>query len=207
MPATGLDRHKLVTVFRVEDASGRPAAINYATLGFASGLMALGGMSAAGVTVSEMNLDNSKVLQLVYWPACSCIFSLAVLCLVQVTFNGVPFPLRLRMVLEGAHNLSEAASVWHATNNTNSFNFLIGSAADAAAGTGDGAWALETMRGYTEFYGADSAVEAAATVECSGTQCSSWTNATGHVRIGQPLPHAGAWPGSDRERQRREMKR
>ncbi len=79
-------------------------------MGFAVGLGALAGMSHAGVSVSEMNLDND-----------------------QVTFRGVPFPLRLRMVLEGAATLQQAMTVWNSTNNTNSFNFLIGSAADGSA--------------------------------------------------------------------------
>ena len=43
-------------------------------------------MSASGISVSEMNLDNSRT-----------------------TFDGPPFPLRLRMVLERASSLRAAA--------------------------------------------------------------------------------------------------
>jgi hypothetical protein len=131
-------------------------------VGFSFGLGALAGMSKSGLTVSEMNLDNSAV-----------------------TFFGLPFPLRLRYVLEAAGgDLTSAMSVWNATNNTNSFNFLIGSAADR------GALALETMMGYTGVFGADSPVEAAATVHCpqQNQSCSKWTNETGVVKIGRPLP-------------------
>ena len=111
-------RFKLVSIFHAE---GAPV---YATMGFASGLGALAGISAAGLTVSEMNLDNNRV-----------------------TFSGLPFPLRLRKVLEDSSDLASARAVWKATNNTNSFNFLIGSAADAATPGADGANALETIRG------------------------------------------------------------
>jgi hypothetical protein len=49
---------KLVTVFTV---AASPPVPPYATLGFTVGLGALAGMSAAGITVSEMNLDNRRV--------------------------------------------------------------------------------------------------------------------------------------------------
>jgi hypothetical protein len=74
-----------------------------------------------------------------------------------VTFTGVPFPLRLRMVLEQASDLNSAMRVWNSTNNTNSFNFLLGSAKDSKA------FALETIRGYTQEYADNSPVEGAAT--------------------------------------------
>ncbi len=91
-----------------------------------------------------------------------------------VTFSGVPFPLRFRMVLEQglqkkicfmisshslfiASDLASAMRVWNSTNNTNSFNFLIGSASDEKA------FALETIRGFTQQYADNSPVEAAAT--------------------------------------------
>jgi hypothetical protein len=141
---TGLNKYKLISMFHLTDSNGKPAVNGgmYSTLGFSVGLGALAGMSQAGMTVSEMNLDNSRV-----------------------TFNGVPFPLRLRMVLENSTNLLTAESLWKATNNTNSFNFLIGSAeglhvwslfvindcmrfADAIVGR-NGAVALETIRDYT----------------------------------------------------------
>jgi hypothetical protein len=150
---TGLDAYKLVIHIEVDNV---PA---YATLGFAVGLGALAGQSSQGITTSEMNLDNSVV-----------------------TFSGAPFPLRLRMVLEGATDLQSAMRIWNATNNTNSFNFLIASAADNSA------LALETIRGFTQQYGANSPVEAAATYQCTGTECHGWTNETGSVKIGAPLP-------------------
>ena len=109
---TGINRHKLAIVYHVDDPEfgGVPKGGASMSLGFSFGLGALAGINEAGVTVSEMNLDNDVV-----------------------TFSGVPFPLRLRMVLEGATDLTSAMQVWNATNNTNSFNFLIGSAADAIA--------------------------------------------------------------------------
>jgi len=126
-------------------------------------------MSSSGITVSEMNLDNSRV-----------------------TFDGTPFPLRLRAVLEGATDLGTALGVWRETNNTNSFNFLIGSAADALQGR-DGAYGLETIRGYTSVYGANSARERDSVYYCapqgSKGDC-KWTNQTGFVNLGRPMVDA-----------------
>jgi hypothetical protein len=118
--ATGIDAYKLVTVLKIADVP------MYTNLGFTVGLGALAGMSSRGVTVSEMNLDNSNV-----------------------TFLGVPFPLRLRWVMEQASDLSSAITAWRNTNNTNSFNFLIAAAADARSEQG-AAVALETIKDYSE---------------------------------------------------------
>mmetsp|Transcript_13535 Transcript_13535/g.42600 ORF Transcript_13535/g.42600 Transcript_13535/m.42600 type:complete len:489 (-) Transcript_13535:28-1494(-) len=147
---TGINAHKLITVYNNA----------YATVGFAFGLGALAGMSMHGLSVSEMNLDNS-----------------------DVTLRGLPFPLRLRYVLEEATDLQTARAAWDATNNTNSFNFMIGSAADNAA------LALETVAGFTAFYSADSPVERDATVLCDES-CHKWTNETGFVHFGRPMPNA-----------------
>lgn len=79
--------------------------------------------------------------------------------------------------------------VWNSTNNTNSFNFLIASAPDALKGN-TGAYALETIRNYTGVFPDNSPVEAAATYNCPNTTCHKWTNQSGVVRIGKPLPEA-----------------
>eukprot|EP01108_Squamamoeba_japonica_P000435 TRINITY_DN1134_c0_g1_i1.p1 TRINITY_DN1134_c0_g1~~TRINITY_DN1134_c0_g1_i1.p1 ORF type:complete len:512 (-),score=123.57 TRINITY_DN1134_c0_g1_i1:26-1561(-) len=162
---TGINKYKLVTFFDIDDAAARR---QYATIGFAFGPGALAGISLKGMTVSEMNLDNSRV-----------------------TFSGLAFPLRLRRVLELSSDLHSAMTTWNATHNTNSFNFLIASARDNAA------FALETIRDFTAVFPADSPVEAAATVDCSGAagvanKCHKWANGqTGaHVQLGKPLPEA-----------------
>ena len=103
---TGINQAKLIMVFDIEGTRSGP----YATFGFAAGFGALAGMSAKGLSVSEMNLDNSRT-----------------------TFDGPPFPTRLRMVLERATDLAEARALWEATNNTDSMNFMIASAVDGAA--------------------------------------------------------------------------
>ena len=95
---TGISNHKLVMVLQIADA------VPYATFGFTHGISALAGMNAAGLTVSEMNLDNSRT-----------------------AFDGPPFPLRLRMILERSTDLGEAKRLWRATNNTDSMNYLIAS--------------------------------------------------------------------------------
>jgi len=172
---TGINAHKLIQVFNIDDPKygGVPPGGVYASIGFAFGPGALAGMSEVGITTSEMNLDNSVV-----------------------TFSGVPFPLRLRYVLEEATNLESAMTVWNATNNTNSFNFLIGSAPDALKYKAspspaiNGAFALETIMDFTAQFPANSSIERAATFYCKGNACQSWTNQTGEVHIGSPLPEA-----------------
>lgn len=150
---TGIGRYKLVTVFEVTGGAGdgrhphsvvADGARKYATFGFATGFGALAGMAAGGLTVSEMNLDNS-----------------------HTTFDGPPFPLRLRMVLERASSLAEARTLWQATNNTDSMNFLIASSRERAA------VAIEAIGGrfasdaphpaFSAFFTANSSVEAEAT--------------------------------------------
>jgi hypothetical protein len=163
---TGIDKWKLVTFFHIKDPKYPPLVGNaYATLGFASGLGALAGMGSMGISVSEMNLDNDVV-----------------------TFSGLAFPLRLRYVLEHSTDLKSAVAAWQSTNNTNSFNFLIGSAQDAIQKQ-NAALALETIMGYTGFFQANSPVEASATFYCAPGKC-SWTNQTGNVHIGQPIAEA-----------------
>jgi hypothetical protein len=92
-------------------------------------------------------------------------------------------------VLEKGTSLQTAMAVWNGTQNTNSFNFLIASAADSAA------YALETVRGFTAVFPANSPIERAATVDCSGNSdqakaCHKWTTQKGVVQIGTPLPNA-----------------
>lgn len=164
---TGISNFKLITVYNIRNGAGATVA-KYASYGFSFGLGALAGQNAAGVTTSEMNLDNSRT-----------------------TFSGLPFPLRLRLVLEEAVDLQSAMTTWNATNNTNSFNFLIGSAKDGAA------YALETMFNFTAVFPSNSPVEAASTYDCGvppkvDPTCSKWAgaNATGRVKIGFPLPNA-----------------
>lgn len=103
---TGLDQHKLVTVSHPPEA-GLHA---HATFGFAGLAGALAGMSAAGLTVHEANLESNRD-----------------------SFRGFPWLLRLRHVMESAANLAEAKAVWETTNNTVGFNHMVASAADAKA--------------------------------------------------------------------------
>jgi len=124
----GIAAHKLVTVVRVDGV--KP----YATFGFSVGVIALAGMSSTGITVSEMNLDNSRT-----------------------SFDGPPFPLRLRMVLERASTLEEARAIWDATNNTDSMNYLL------ASGREKSAIAIETVADFSAYYTANDPIEAAAT--------------------------------------------
>lgn len=162
---SGMNRYKVALVYDITEGSARR---RYVTLGFGFGLSALAGMSLNGITVSEMNLDNA-----------------------EVTFSGLPFPLRLRLVLENATDLESAMTIWNSTHNTNSFNFLIGSGPDGQA------YALETIYNFTAQFPANSPIEAAATYDCGeppfvDKTCEEWTpeQPTGIVQIGFPLPEA-----------------
>lgn len=168
---TGINGYKLVIIFDIDDPAVGPSSSGgvYAGIGFSLGLGVLAGMNEQGITTSEMNLDNSKV-----------------------TFNGMPFMLRLRHILERGTDLESAMKAWNATHNTNSFNFLIASAADArkfSSGGGSAAYALETIRDFTAVFGANSSVERSATFYCARNDsgCAKWTNQTGNVPIGRPL--------------------
>jgi len=162
---TGIDKNKLIAFYTITDPSKGTPIPTYTTLGFTVGLGALAGMSSQGISVSEMNLDNS-----------------------EVTFSGSPFPLRLRYILEEGNDLKTSMAAWSATNNTNSFNFLIGSANDILLKKSpNGAYALETIKGYTSAYGANSPIEKSATYYCAPGKC-NWTNQTGTIYIGKPMP-------------------
>lgn len=130
---TGLARYKLVTVFHP------PSAIAHVTFGFAGLYGALTGMSAEGITVHETGVDSRKE-----------------------TFDGFPWVLRLRFIMEHAVDLASAQALWEATNNTLGMNHGIGAARDNRF------LALETRAGHTAYFGAMDPREAA--YEINGTK-------------------------------------
>jgi hypothetical protein len=169
---TGLQSQKLVAVYSLEGQTP------YATFGYAGFAGALAGMSKAGLSVSEANLDNGKV-----------------------AFDGLAWPLRLRQVLGAATTLAEARAVWaEGGPNTAAFNFLLASASGAAEG-GPGAVALETTSDYTAEFDAgkeSAAVEGAASFTCTaagrshpadGRNC-SWPGDAQPFPLGAPLATA-----------------
>ena len=119
---TGINRYKLVTVYHPPEP-GRHA---HATFGFGGVIGALAGMSAAGLTTHEANLESSKD-----------------------SFRGFPWLLRLRYVLERAASLAQAKALWLATNNTVGFNHMVASASDGAA------LVVETNAVTSQFFEAD----------------------------------------------------
>lgn len=143
------------------------------TIGFSGFFGALAGQSEAGITVSEANLDNSRV-----------------------SFDGIPWPIRLRQLLGEASSLSEARRMWASEPNTAAFNFLVGSASDAGSGNCPAAVALETVDGFNGEFLGDSSVEANATYVCvegtvmDGTRCKWPSNGGRPVKIGEPLEDA-----------------
>mmetsp|Transcript_57157 Transcript_57157/g.134534 ORF Transcript_57157/g.134534 Transcript_57157/m.134534 type:complete len:492 (-) Transcript_57157:53-1528(-) len=143
---TGIAANKVIVVWHPENAVAHAAA------GFAGLYGSLVGMSAAGVTVGESGDDNTRE-----------------------TFQGMPWVLRLRALMETATTLAEARSFWSSTNNTMGINHVVGAASDPAA------MALETCAGYTAYFGANDTRERDATAQ----------DKSGHPeRIGFPLPNA-----------------
>ena len=82
---TGVNANKLVTVWHPPEA-GRRA---HATVGFAGIIGAIAGMSSAGLTVHEANLESDRD-----------------------SFLGFPWTLRLRDLMERAGTLPEATDLW-----------------------------------------------------------------------------------------------
>lgn len=111
---SGIQKNKLLTIYH---PNGK---IPHATVGYACLDGALTGMSSAGLTVHEANLEEDKI-----------------------TFEGFPWIFRLRYVMENAHNLKEAKAIWDSTNNTVGFNHMIASASDVV--NGHAALVEETM--------------------------------------------------------------
>lgn len=170
---TGAARVKLVTIVDTPGTRGP-----YAMFGFGIGLGALAGMSSVGLTVAEMNLDNSLT-----------------------TFDGPPFPMRLRLLLERSRTLAEARSLWQATNNTDSMNYMVGSAADrealAVEAIGGAFGASPPHAAFSAFFGANDPVEQNATCAVGrkkggacGTGFADVPAVGGLKRIGRPLPDA-----------------
>lgn len=114
----GINEYKLVTVHHPPDGG-----IAHATVGFAGIWGSMAGMSAAGLSVHEANLESKRD-----------------------TFQGFPWVLRLREVMAKSNNLADARSIWESTNNTVGFNHMVASASDK------GALAMETMAGYSAYF-------------------------------------------------------
>jgi len=132
---TGIDRHKLVTVYHPPE----PGLFAHATFGFGGLVGALAGVSAAGLTVHEANLESNID-----------------------SFRGFPWLLRLRHIMEHASSLKEARALWEATNNTVGFNHMVASAADG------GAIVMETNARTTAFFEDNDAREAGASLPGPG---------------------------------------
>lgn len=114
----GVNKYKLVTVHHPE------GGVAHATVSYGGILGALSGVSAAGMSVHEANLESKKD-----------------------TYQGFPWLLRLREVMAKSDTLAGARAIWEATNNTVGFNHMITSASEKNA------MAMETMAGYTAYFG------------------------------------------------------
>jgi len=114
----GIQENKLISVYHPNDG-----AYAHATIGYTGFIGALTGISSRGLTVHEANLEEN-----------------------MITFEGFPWVLRLRFIMENAKNLVEAKNLWDATNNTVGFNHMIGSAIDSKS------LVEETMYEYTAYF-------------------------------------------------------
>ena len=77
---TGINKNKIVMVIVPDDG-----AIPSVSLGFVGLYGTLAGMSSRGLTTHEANLEEN-----------------------EITFEGFPWSLRLRYIMEFAHNIQEA---------------------------------------------------------------------------------------------------
>jgi hypothetical protein len=150
---TGMSQHKLVTIWAPSDG-----AHAHVTLGWAGVHGSIAGMSSQALTAHEANLEEN-----------------------EITFQGFPWTLRLRYIMENAASMKEALALWRATNNTCGFNFMVASGGDAAKGLKNPATCMETMFNYTAYFDADSPVENDA----------YYTQKDGkRTKIGFPMPEA-----------------
>lgn len=125
---TGVNKYKVIMVTVPDDG-----AIPSVQLGNAALYGPIAGMSAAGLTVHEANLEEEAI-----------------------SFEGFPWILRLRYIMEFAKDLPTARQLWESTNNTVGFNHMVSSAPDnilyKLGRTSSVAMALETMYQYTAYF-------------------------------------------------------
>lgn len=142
---SGVSVSKLVTVYHPPE----PGRAAHATVGFAGFVGAIAGMSARGVTVSQSNLDNSRVL-----------------------LNASAWPFRLRYIMETADTVADVRAVYStgalaATAGT--ANHIVGCQSDAAAGR-TAAVAAECIAPVNALYADDDPAEAAAVDPATGAR-------------------------------------
>jgi len=125
---TGVNQYKIIMVTVPDDGTFPSVQLGFVTL-----YGPIAGMSAAGITVHEANLEEEAI-----------------------SFEGFPWVLRLRFIMEYARDLSTARKLWAETNNTVGFNHMIASAPDSAlyrqGQTKTVAMAMETMYQYTAYF-------------------------------------------------------
>ena len=138
VPDSGFGKGKLITVFHPPEDGRTP----YATIGFAGFIGAIAGMSAAGITVTQSNLDNSLV-----------------------TLDAAAWPFRLRYIMETAATIADVRAIYSSgplAATAGTANHLIGSNADAAAGRSAGV-AAECIATENALYADDDPAERNAT--------------------------------------------
>jgi len=142
---SGVAVSKLVTVYHPPE----PGRAAHATIGFAGFVGAIAGMSSRGVTVSQSNLDNSRV-----------------------ALNASAWPFRLRYIMETADTVADVRAVYSSgalAATAGTANHIIGCQSDAAAGRA-AAVAAECIAPVNALYADDDPAEAAAVDPATGAR-------------------------------------
>eukprot|EP00179_Madagascaria_erythrocladioides_P023331 CAMPEP_0198339062 /NCGR_PEP_ID=MMETSP1450-20131203/37699_1 /TAXON_ID=753684 ORGANISM="Madagascaria erythrocladiodes, Strain CCMP3234" /NCGR_SAMPLE_ID=MMETSP1450 /ASSEMBLY_ACC=CAM_ASM_001115 /LENGTH=539 /DNA_ID=CAMNT_0044043963 /DNA_START=64 /DNA_END=1683 /DNA_ORIENTATION=- len=132
-PNTGINKHKLITVWHSDDV-----AHSVASFGFTGLYGMLAGVNSAHLALTESGFDT-----------------------VVDTFKGFPWIWRLRYVAERAATLDDAMRVWNSTHNTLAMFHGLFSAADARNKLPHAAAIVEVMANYTAYFTDNDAREAA----------------------------------------------
>lgn len=99
---TGIDAHKILTIYKPVDADGNAKA-GYAVAGWIGFIGAIDGMNQYGITLSEIGSENKKE-----------------------KLNGMPWTIMFRHVLENSKSLDDAVKIVQDAENTIGYNFVIG---------------------------------------------------------------------------------
>ena len=137
-PSTGIDRFKILAVYKPVDEQGEPLAA-YMVAGWAGFIGAIDGMNEYGITLSEIGSENKRE-----------------------KIAGVPWTLMFRSVLERSQSLDHAVKIIQDSENTIGYNFVIGDGDAENYGTPEwapGAAAIEENADLTAVIYADDPID------------------------------------------------
>lgn len=135
---TGIDRFKIVAVYKPLDSLGNPLAA-YAVAGWAGFIGAIDGLNEYGITLSEIGSENKRE-----------------------KIAGMPWTLMFRRILEQSKSLDDAVNIVQDAENTIGYNFVIGDGDAENYGTpawSPGAAAIEENADHTSVIYADDPID------------------------------------------------